>query len=254
MQLYCVYRTIKMEKSATTLAKHYTVLGNAQKDFRNANLYNLIASYVQGKVVVDVGSGSGVFSSLLSKQGKEVIGIEPNNELRTLAHMLNPDSNLFSGVAEDITTFITTSVDTVVMIDVLEHVADDKAQIKKINTVLAQNGEVVLVVPAHPFLYGKRDERMGHYRRYSKSNLVTLLEESGFSIRSVRHWNVLGVLPYLISEKVLSKPLEVKAREAGEVGVVGRVIRWCLYEWFRHVENTFNFGCGLSLIIVAKKV
>lgn len=243
-----------MEKSATTLAQHYTVLGNTQRDFRNANLYALVASYVSGKTVVDVGSGSGIFSGLLSQQGKEVIGIEPNGELRKLAHALNPETKVLSGVAEDITTLITAPVDTVVMIDVLEHVADDVEQVKKINAVLAREGTVVLVVPAHPFLYGKRDEGMGHYRRYSKKMLVTLLKENGFSMQSVRHWNALGVLPYFISEKLLSKPLEVKARAGGRVSLVNRVLRWCLYQWFKYIENTFDFGFGLSIIVVARKI
>ena len=64
------------------LVEHYNQLGDFRSDFRNANLFQLVATLVKGNSVVDVGSGAGFFLGLLKEQGKEVLGIEPNEGMR----------------------------------------------------------------------------------------------------------------------------------------------------------------------------
>lgn len=151
------------------LVEHYKKIGGLKKDFRNWNLFCLVAPLVKGESVADVGCGAAFFSGILKASGKKVIGFEPSEEMRLLARQMNPSVNILPGRAEEIDSLLPEPVDSVVMIDVLEHIKEDFEQIKKVRAVLNNGGEFVFVVPAHPFLYGKRDEQMGHYRRYSKN-------------------------------------------------------------------------------------
>lgn len=243
-----------MEKKEDFLVTHYTALNDLRTDFRNHNLFTLVVPLVMGRNVIDIGCGSGFFASMLMEQGKEVIGIEPNEEMRKLAEKINPEVHILAGKAEDVNGLITKPVDTVVMIDVLEHVADDVVQVQKVRTTLTDAGGFVIVVPAYPFLYGERDKGMGHYRRYTHESLQKVLTDNGFAVTSMRYWNALGVLPYLVSEKVLKKPLQVGLRGGAKVGVVGGLVRKCLYLWFKYIENNWDFGFGLSIIVVARKI
>lgn len=243
-----------MEQKEQTLVEHYQTLDNIRTDFRNANLFALVASLVTGKTVVDVGCGSGFLTNLMLESGREVVGIEPNEGLRKLASELNPRAKIIPGMAEDITSTVTAPVESVVMTDVLEHIEDDGEQVRKVSRVLATGGQFVIVVPAYPSLYGKRDEGMGHYRRYSKRALEKVLTENGFRVTKIRYWNALGVLPYLVAEKILKRPLRAEFRGSEKVGFFSRAVRTGLFFWFRYVENNCNFYFGLSIIAVAKKV
>lgn len=229
------------------LVGHYSALGELKSDFRNYNLFNLVASEVSGESVVDIGCGPGNLSSILKARGKKVRGIEPSADMRELAHALNPEVVVIAGMAEDINTLVREPVDAVTMIDVLEHVEDDVAQVKKISSVLKPGGDFIFVVPSHQVLYGKRDKEMGHYRRYSKKMLKDILLANGFHVESMRYWNALGVLPYLLSEKIFHKALNPKSRH--KAGIVQHVLNL----WFKCIENNFDFGFGLSIIGVAKK-
>ena len=220
------------------LVEHYSALENLKYDFRNYNLFNLVSRLVKGESVVDIGCGPASFLSILKARGKSVAGVEPARGMRELAEKLNPE------IPVSLDLNLNEKVDTVTMLDVLEHIEDDSGQVKKIYSVLQSGGEFIFVVPANPFLHGLRDRQMGHYRRYSKKQISRLLTANGFKIKHLRFWNALGFFPYLISEKILRKPLESNFRHKGSRA---------LDLWFRWVENNFDFGFGLSIIGIAKK-
>lgn len=236
------------------LTQHYQGLGDLQSDFRNRNLYSLVASFVKGKQVVDVGCGNGLFLSFLGGHDKRVVGIEPNNDLRALASKINSGAVIIPGKAEEMLALLPEPVDTIVMIDVLEHIKEDVEHVKKVQAILKNEGEFIFVVPAHSFLYGKRDQQVGHYRRYSRKVVKNILTSNGFRVEHLRYWNALGVLPYIIAEKVLRRPLKAELRTNGKKGTLARLIRQGLDLWFRLVENNFDFGFGLSIIGVARKI
>ncbi len=154
-----------MEKKEDFLVAHYRALNDLRTDFRNYNLFTLVASLVTGRTVVDIGCGSGFFANMLVGQGKEVAGIEPDEEMRNLAKEINPQIPVVAGGAEDVPMLVTEPVDAITMLDVLEHVENDSEQVRKIYNALRETGEFVLVVPAHPVLFGLRDQGMHHYRR-----------------------------------------------------------------------------------------
>ena len=242
-----------MDDSGKRLLEHYEGIYEVPYDFRNENLTRLVASHVvKSGTALDIGCGSGFLLDELSRRGVNAIGIEPNRDLIRLSKKRNAALAIFEGRAEDIGSILKEKVRTAILIDVLEHIEDDEGFLKTLAPHIESGGEVVIVVPAYSFLYGIRDRKYGHYRRYSKQMLRQRLQESGFSIAFIRNWNMLGVLPYIISEKILRKELETSLRKKTN-SALGGIVQRILRAWFRWVENPINFGFGLSIVCVAKK-
>jgi len=240
-------------KSSQYISDLYERYGDVRHDFRNYNLMNLITSEVEGDNVLDIGCGSGFLLNKLSETGKNAFGIEANGKLFDAASRLNPNLSIFHDFAQNIDNLISQKMDTITMIDVLEHIEDDDLQIKKVGSHLDKNGQLVIVTSAYPMLFGKRDKNLGHYRRYSKKDLADLLSNNGFKIIKLRYWNMLGFFPYLFSEKIVGKELNLKFRGQTSKGSWASTANRVLYWWFRHIENRYNFGFGLSLICVGRK-
>ena len=112
---------------------------------------------------------------------------------------------------------------------------------------------LVVVVPAHQWLYGQRDRNVGHFRRYSRKVLIERVQQTGFEVQSSRFWNMLGVAPYWFSERVLKKELNTSLRNDSQQGFLKRSLAAGLRTWFRGIENNVSFGFGLSVICIAQK-
>lgn len=237
---------------AENLTRHYERIYNVEDDFRNYNLSILVSSLAHGRRVLDLGCGSGFLLDLLLKKGYKTIGIEPNEELIRLAKQRNPGLDIRKGDAEDIDSLVLDQVDTVLAVDVVEHISNDVSILKKILRHISPGGRFIVVVPAYPWLYGRRDKKYGHFKRYSKNKLENMLVNEGFRIKRGRYWNMLGVLPYIFYEKILEKELETKFREKRS-GAANYLFKKVLQLWFRFIENKINLGFGLSIIIVAEK-
>ncbi len=241
-----------MQDANQNLTKIYSQLDDLKADFRNKNLINLISNLVTGESVLEIGCGNGILLSKLKKMGKKTLGLEPSKELFEIAKKNNPDLEIVNGRAEQLGDLIQEKFDSVLMIDVLEHIEDDNGLVQKIYNVLNEKGEYIIVVPAYQFAYGKRDKSLGHYRRYSKKSLKKVLEKNNFVIEKIRYWNMLGLLPYLIAEKIFKKALKTEFRTKNK-NFFSKIISKLLDYWFRFIENKINCGFGLSLICVAKK-
>ena len=242
-----------MKKSEEYLSDLYTSLGDFRYDFRNFNLVNMVLSLIQGKKVLDIGCGSGFLLKMLKERGKTIYGVEPNEKLVQFSRKQFGDLNIVKSPAEEIEA-LDIKVDTVVMMDVLEHIEDDRGQLRKISACLNEDGHLVIVVPAFRFLFGKRDINNGHFRRYSKKELLDKIEGAGFQILKIRFWNALAFLPYFYYEKLLKRELNTDIRTSKEKGFLKRILWHLFNNWFRFVENKVNFGFGLSLVCVAKKI
>ena len=83
------------------------------------------------------------------------------------------------------------SMDLVVAFDVLEHLADDDAAAAGVFRALRPGGVFLVAVPCDPALWSAHDEAVGHVRRYTRPELVGLLESAGFAVEDVRSWMVL---------------------------------------------------------------
>jgi 2-polyprenyl-3-methyl-5-hydroxy-6-metoxy-1,4-benzoquinol methylase len=241
-----------MDGGAGYLSRHYSRLGDQQSDFRNTNLHGLILSRIRGKSVLDIGAGSGALLAALQRRGMQCFGLEPNPELIKLSRTLYPELTIRHGTSEDVHRF-NRRFDAVTLIDVLEHIEQDRLSLQKIHQSLEVGGVLVIVVPAFPVLYGMRDRNNGHYRRYRKKELIEKLASAGFAIKEVRYWNALGFIPYFVAEKILHRELNTDLRAAKPKSPIKRLLAGALKGWFQNVENRVDFGFGLSLFCLAEK-
>jgi SAM-dependent methyltransferase len=97
--------------------------------------------------------------------------------------------------------------DTVVLLNVLEHIADDARALACIHRLLVPGGRLLLLVPAGRYLYGTLDRALGHYRRYEAGPLRALLEGSGYRVERLRYMNLLGIVGWFVNGRVLRREL-----------------------------------------------
>lgn len=194
--------------------------------------------------VVEIGAGIGTVSELLAE-------CEPA-QLRCY----EPAKNLFPHLAKRMSGRANVQVqncfydgaeraDAVVLINVLEHVHDDLSILRKIYASLAQEGRLLLLVPAVPAIYGTLDEQFGHIRRYRRQQLARLVVSCGYEIELLRYVNFPGILAWFLKSKVLRKRTvtrhDVKLYDKWVIPVVSAI------------ESRVAPPIGQNLILIAKK-
>ncbi|MEK7138170.1 MAG: flippase-like domain-containing protein [Patescibacteria group bacterium] len=234
---------------AKTHTEFYFNLGNPEKDFRNNNLNNLVFGFLKKGNLLDIGAGLGALLHRASKGNRKVKGLEPDEGLVNLSVKLFGELNIIQTSLENYES--REKFDNIVAVDVLECIADYKEALKKITSFLNNNGRLILVVPAHPSLFGSRDKLMRYFRRFDKKEFSLELKNLGLKIIKVRHWNFLMVLPYWILYKVFKKESLFDGIRDGKNGK--NLLSNFLNFWFKYIENKINPGFGLSLIFVTEK-
>lgn len=105
-------------------------------------------------------------------------------------------------ISDGIEGFVETSpdhiYDTIVLINVLEHILDDAAAVRSFYRLLRPGGHLLLFVPAVPILYSRLDKLLGHYRRYSLVRLTQIVTKANFEIQVGRYFDILGVFPWFL--------------------------------------------------------
>lgn len=234
------------------LKEHYRRLGDLRNDFRNRALFQWIGERVGAGPILDFGCGSGGLVRFLAERGKTVIGLEPDAALAGLARERNRDLQIIEGGAERLEE-LPARVACVTLVDVLEHIPEEGGLLRRLAGTLLPGGLLIAVAPAHPSLYGPRDRAIGHYRRYTRNGLAGKLEECGYRVREIRYWNMLGVLPYGICQRILRRTSSCGWREESGRGVwTGAMAKGLLF-WYTRIENRWNAGFGLSLLCVASR-
>ena len=142
---------------------------------RHSKLWKLSADYS----LVDIGAGSALFSKELLRQGivNNVVAVDTGyqNDLAKQNGILYCRSTNYSGFSHFLLT------------DVLEHIEDDKTFLTHIVTEAEINSAFLITVPAMMSLWSGHDIYLKHYKRYTKRELVTLVEKSGLKVHSARY-------------------------------------------------------------------
>jgi len=174
-----------------------------------------------GKRIVEVGAGSGSFSELLLATRPEWLdAIEPSANLYPLlaenlqsidpGHLGHAHRGTLTDTVESIRK--TGVPDSVIYVNVLEHIEDDAAELRTIHSLLQPGGHVLIFSPAHPWLMGSMDHELGHHRRYSMADLVRKCKTAGFTIRLASYFDMLGIVPWWVKYIVLrSRTMEPAA-------------------------------------------
>jgi SAM-dependent methyltransferase len=108
--------------------------------------------------------------------------------------------------AENAETFPTgQSFDTVICLNVVEHIQDDAGALRNVWNILDEGGRAIILVPYGPKLYGSLDEVLGHFRRYTEEQLVEVAQRAGFRVEKVLKFNRPGVVAWWLNGRVLRR-------------------------------------------------
>ncbi|MDH4196313.1 MAG: class I SAM-dependent methyltransferase [Candidatus Aminicenantes bacterium] len=136
-------------------------------------------------------------------------------------------------------------VDSAFALNVLEHTRDDGRALRNVYEVLRPGGRLVVLVPAHPFLYGAIDRSIGHTRRYTKKTLLAAVGTTSFTVRRTFYFNALSLVGWYVAGRVLK-------RTSVSAGPVNAYVR--LIPVMRFVEKRIlRQKVGMSLIAVLQK-
>jgi SAM-dependent methyltransferase len=154
-----------------------------------------------GAEVLEVGAGLGGTTKLLCRQGHASwLCLEPDPELAGLLSQAQQRGDLPESCQVEVGTLAQLppyqQFDTILYIDVLEHIQDDRRELERAATHLKPGGHLVVLGPAHPWLYSPFDEAIGHYRRYTRPSLRALTPEGTVLVRSV-YLDSVGMLASL---------------------------------------------------------
>ena len=98
------------------------------------------------------------------------------------------------------------SLDTVVALNVLEHIEADVNALTNIAAMLAPAGCAVILVPALQGLFGSLDVELGHVRRYTRSSLTQRMRAAGFRVEKVFYFNLLGTIGWWVNSRLRRVP------------------------------------------------
>ncbi len=135
------------------------------------------------------------------------------------------------------------SFDTIIMLNVLEHLEDDAYAIENCRYLLKQNGTFIILVPAYSLLYSRMDKELNHFRRYTSTSLKNKIIAGDFSVRKSFYFNFLGIFAWLYG-----KILRIKVLPSSEMSLFNKLVP------LGKVLDKIVFNkIGLSTIVVAKK-
>jgi SAM-dependent methyltransferase len=171
---------------------------------------NLIKDYL-GEEVLEVGAGIGATTrALCSHKQSRWLCLEPDpvmgDRLKSLigTHELPSTCQVKVGLVGDLHP--QERFDSIVYIDVLEHIENDRAELESACSHLKPGGFLIVLSPAHQWLYTPFDEAIGHYRRYNKNTLAAAVPE-GLEGVELKYLDSVGVIASLGNRLVLKSNL-----------------------------------------------
>lgn len=236
------------------LSSQQLKLATSDYDLRITNLARFIFSKLPIRTgsLIDVGAGNGLFLKYFKNRGFTVSGIELEKEQ---VHQMRQDHRL-KGVRlqqGDITRMRgEENYDVVIASDVIEHIENDQQALENLFSFVAPGGCLVITVPAHMHLFGKRDRAWGHFRRYDVSMLRSRLSQlkSGTAL-GFWQWNSIGYFAYYFYEKILQRPIQESFRY--KQTPISKVMRMAADALLKVEEFTGGLPIGLTLIAIVAK-
>ncbi len=162
-----------------------------------------------GRRLLEIGSGTGNLTRELVPRDRYVASDVNPLYLHTLEN-LTADRPYLTAQYTDVTELgsfprLEGGFDTVVCLNVIEHVDDDRGALENIRAVLAEEGRAVVLVPSGPWNFGSLDEALGHKRRYAPEALRKVAAEAGFEVKALVPFNRLSSLPWFLNGRILRR-------------------------------------------------
>ena len=195
--------------------------------------------------ILEIGAGIGSFTLNYFKDFSNITLTEPDPfNLNFLKKRFQKNENI--KIINKFTSDINENFDTIIFLNVLEHIKDDEKEINECLQRINENGHLVILVPANNNLYSKFDEEVGHYRRYDVSFFKNLKLKEGKMVE-LKHLDVLGYFLYYL-HKLFFK--QKKYPTALEIFIWDKIFTPCtmLFDFL-----TF-YKFGKNILCVIKKI
>jgi SAM-dependent methyltransferase len=190
----------------------FTYIGTELELFSEAKNWknyvkNILRKYIKGEVL-EVGAGIGSNTLLLSRsQYSKWMCLEPDYKLfdaleQSIASQDLRDCFAFNGTIDSLS--YETLFDAILYIDVLEHIESDREEVIKASRHLKPDGHLIILGPAHQWLFTPFDTAIGHYRRYNKAMLKAIVPNDLETVK-LAYLDCVGLLASLGNKLVLKQ-------------------------------------------------
>ena len=152
--------------------------------------YSLIKNEIKGNIL-EVGPGNCIYLNNYLKVAKNVTLVEPTKKyFKILSKKQKKNKKII--IQKNFKKLKKNYFDTILYLDVIEHIKKDKAEITNVYKLLKPNGTLIICVPAFQFLYSLYDKKIGHFRRYSRGDFKKLLHNCNIKNYKMRYFDFLG--------------------------------------------------------------
>lgn len=212
--------------------------------------------------ILEIGCSGGPLMQRLRTAGyTDVTGIDVSEVAVALAQQRGiPHASVMDGAA---LTFADARFDLVIASDVLEHIEAEGTALHEWNRVLKPNGQLIVFVPAHAYLWSQHDVVNHHFRRYSRQGLVSAMKRAGFQVQRSSFWNAALYFPTAalrLGRRLLaSGGTDGPARPAdstGDLHHLARPLNALLTNWVKFENRLLrhlNLPVGVSVFALARK-
>ncbi|MGD8227724.1 MAG: class I SAM-dependent methyltransferase [Desulfobacteraceae bacterium] len=173
-------------------------------------LAELIGPYLSGRIL-EVGAGTGTNTVYLCDDTYvEWVCLEPDSELaKKLSHLVSARQlpsicSVLEGTTSNLPA--NSKFDSILYIDVLEHIENDSEELQRAANNLAVGGNLIVLSPAHSWLYTPFDSAVGHYRRYNKT-MIKKMAPPMLQMKRLLYVDSVGILASLGNRLLLSQPI-----------------------------------------------
>jgi SAM-dependent methyltransferase len=209
--------------------------------FVNDAIVNAIGSASRQRRVLDFGAGTGTHCSDLRDRGYDVHCVELDEQLcERLRTSGFPAAREVADLAEG------NRYAGIYTVNVLEHIENHHAAMRDMAAVLADDGRLIIYVPALPLLFTAMDRKVGHVRRYRRAELVNLALTAGLAVERCEYVDSLGV-PATLAYKLIGS-------NQGDLNPSSIALydRW-LFPLSRLIDRATHRWFGKNLLLVARK-
>jgi 16S rRNA G1207 methylase RsmC len=216
-------------------------------------ILQIFAPYL-GRHAVEVGAGAGSFSQMLLQHPLETLAlVEPSaNMFQILSEQMahngaTADITLHNAVFRQVAAQIKASQppDSIIYVNVLEHIEDDNAELAAIHETLAAGGKLFVFVPALRWLYSAFDRHSGHFRRYTKRELEEKCARAGFRVIKSTYFDSVGIAPWLVRYRWLKST----TFEPAAVALYDRYV----VPGVKALESFITPPLGKNIVLIAEK-
>ena len=207
--------------------------------FYNSYVFEKILSKTTLNNVLDFGCGYGTLISYVKKKyNKEILGYDINENARAVLKEKN--IKYINSLNE-----INKGFDTIISSNVLEHIEDDQKTLDELNSLLKNEGLLILYLPCSMKIWSNLDSLVGHYRRYTKKELNKKLVNSNFQIFSIEYVDSIGWIILFLS-KIFKISLKYDTK---------KLIFYDKYvfQYLKLLDIFFKNLFGKNILVVAKK-